>query len=146
MKRDPALISLSHDHHHALVVARTLTRASEDTIAEALAALTSYWVHEGRAHFRAEEEILFPAYAAHGDPHHPLLAQALCDHVAIRQRVHALDHAAPSTSLLAELGELIEMHVRLEERQLFALIEAALGADELAAVAEALQRRAAQES
>ena len=142
MKRDPALVSLSHDHHQALFVAQKLTRASAQTAAEALTALDAYWSGHGRAHFRAEEEILFPAYAGHADPYDPLLARALCDHVAIRQRVHALGQtAAPEESALAELGRLMQEHVRFEERTLFPKIEAALPAEELVAVAESLDKR-----
>lgn len=141
MRRDPALISLSHDHHQALFVAHKLTRASRQTAPEALTTLNAYWSSHGQTHFRAEEEILFPAYAAHADPYDALLAKALCDHVAIRQRIQALHQApAPDLSLESELGRLIEEHVRLEERKLFPRIEAVLAAPELAAVADALTR------
>lgn len=139
MKRDPALVSLSHDHHQALFAAQKLVRAQEDTAADALASLTAYWSCHGQAHFRAEEEILFPAYARHGDPYDPLLARALCDHAAIRAHIQSVD-AAASTDLskLHELGRLIQEHVRLEERRLFPAIEGALPAEDLAAIAEAL--------
>jgi hypothetical protein len=64
VKRDPALVSLSRDHHLALVVAQKLSLASAETAAEARAALAAYWDEHGRAHFRLEEEVLFPAYGA----------------------------------------------------------------------------------
>jgi hypothetical protein len=100
----------------------------------------AYWDGHGRAHFRLEEEILLPAYAPHGDPHHPLVARALCDHVAIRARADALlVDEAPDPAVLHELGTVLADHVRLEERELFPLIEAALPAARLAAVATALE-------
>ena len=34
MKRDPALVTLSHDHHLALYVARTLKSATADTASD----------------------------------------------------------------------------------------------------------------
>lgn len=140
MKRDPALVSLSHDHHQALYVAQKLRRASVDTAAEARAGLAAYWEGHGRTHFRLEEEVLFPAFAGHGDPYHSLLARALCDHIAIRHRIDVLgrDSAAPLVAL-HELGGLISDHVRLEERELFPLIESALPQAELIAVATALE-------
>ena len=139
MKRDPALVSLSHDHHQALFVAHKLTRALPHTAPGAIDALSAYWSGHGQAHFRAEEEILFPAYAGHADPYDPLLARALCDHVAIRHRIQALGGpSAPELAALAELGRMIEAHVRLEERELFPRIEAALPQSELGAVGEAL--------
>jgi hypothetical protein len=139
MKRDPALVTLSRDHHLALYVARTLKRATVDTASDARAAFADYWEEHGRGHFRLEEEILLPAYAHHGDPYHPLVARALCDHVGIRARADALVvDEAPGPAVLHELGAILHDHVRLEERELFALIEAALPAARLAAVATAL--------
>ncbi len=140
MKRDPALVSLSHDHHQALFVAQKLRRASADTAPEARARLAAYWEEHGRTHFRLEEEVLFPAYTGHGDPYDPLLARALCDHVAIRHRIELLGRdSAASLAALHELGGLIFDHVRLEERELFPLIESALPHAELVAVATALE-------
>ena len=140
MKRNPGLVTLSRDHHQALSVAQKLRRATTDTAQEARSAFVAYWEGHGRAHFRLEEEILLPAYAAHADPHHPLVARALCDHVAIRARVDALAvDEAPDPATLRELGEGLADHVRLEERELFGLIEAALPAARLAAVAAALE-------
>jgi hypothetical protein len=140
MKRNPGLVTLSRDHHQALSVAQKLRRATTDTAQEARSAFVAYWEEHGRAHFRLEEEILLPAYAAHADPHHPLVARALCDHVAIRARADALAvDEAPDPAKLHELGEGLADHVRLEERELFGLIEAALPAARLAAVAAALE-------
>ena len=140
MKRDPGLVTLSRDHHQALSVAQKLRRATADTAQEARSTFVTYWEEHGRAHFRLEEEILLPAYAAHADPHHPLVARALCDHVAIRARADALAvDEAPDPATLRELGEGLADHVRLEERELFELIEAALPAAQLAAVAAALE-------
>ncbi len=138
MRRSPALVSLSRDHHLALVVARRLRRATPATAVHAQIALGAWWPVHGRVHFRLEEEVLFPAYAACGDPHHPLLARALCDHVAIRGRADQVLNG--SLDQLDALGELIAAHVRLEERELFPLIENAMPADRLAVVAAALEQ------
>jgi hemerythrin-like domain-containing protein len=141
MKRSPALVTLSHDHHRALSVAQKLRRATADSAGDAQAAFVAYWDAHGRRHFRLEEEILLPAYASHGDSHHSLVARALCDHVAIRARADALlVDEAPDPAVLHELGTCLADHVRLEERELFPLIEAALPAARLAAVATALDR------
>ncbi len=139
MKRDPALASLSRDHHQALFLAQKLRQASAETAAEADAALAAYWDGHGRLHFRLEEEVLLPAYAGRGDPYDALIARVLCDHVAIRQRIAAVgDDSGKSVAALHELGSLIADHVRREERELFPLIEQTLPAAELAAVAAAL--------
>jgi hypothetical protein len=64
MKRDPALVTLSHDHHLALYVARTLKRATADTASDGRAAFVAYWEEHGREHFRLEERQLFPLIEA----------------------------------------------------------------------------------
>jgi hypothetical protein len=139
MKRDPALISLSRDHHQALAVALRLRRATAETATGVRGDALRFWMTAGRAHFRVEEEVLLPAFAGHGDAHHPLVARALCDHVAIRQRMDSLRDDSPDLACLHELGRILGDHVRLEECELFALIEHTLPATDLAAVARALQ-------
>jgi iron-sulfur cluster repair protein YtfE (RIC family) len=151
MKRSDALAILSRDHHHALVVAQALRRADPDTAAAARARFLDFWETEGRRHFQQEEEHLLPAFAAHGDPRHPLVLQVLGDHVAIRARAARLatvsgtpppsaNPGTPPTDLqdLHELGQALADHVRLEERQLFPLIEQAMPADELLTLARRL--------
>jgi hypothetical protein len=84
---------------------------------------------------------LLPAFAAHGDPHHPLVARVLCEHVAIRHRAEVvLGGADAGVADLHELGGLLADHVRLEERELFPLIERAMPTDALAIVAAALEQ------
>jgi hypothetical protein len=140
MKRDSALASLSRDHYQALVVALKLRRAAAPTGDEARAALAAFWPVHGSRHFRVEEEILLPAYAGHGDPHHPPVARALCDHVAIRHRVYeVLGESHSTVTDLHELGGLIAAHVRFEERELFPLIERAIPLVQLAALAVAIE-------
>lgn len=141
MNRSAALASLSRDHHQALVVAQRLRRATDETASDARTAFLAYWTTHGGLHFRLEEETLLPGYAAYGDPHHPLVLSVLGDHVDIRQRADRLaaDPTAP-TDALHDLGERLAAHVRLEERELFPLIEGAMPAAELSALADALAR------
>ncbi len=138
MKRHPALAPLSRDHHHALVLAQRLRRAGEADAADAAAAFRQHWTEEERLHFRLEEEVLLPAYAAYGDPDHPAIVRTLLDHVRIRRDVERLaDGAGPD--LLHELGGRLADHVRLEENELFPLIERTLPEPALAALGERLR-------
>jgi quercetin dioxygenase-like cupin family protein len=129
VKRHPALIPLSHDHHHALVEARRLRRSAEEAAdpADAAEAFAAFFAGVTVPHFREEEEQLFPLVAG-SEEAAPLVVQALVDH----QRLHALaaqlgsadDHRAT----MVELADLLEEHVRREERELFPLIERLAGA------------------
>jgi hemerythrin-like domain-containing protein len=133
VKRHPALTGLSHDHHHELVQARRLRAAAEAEPDERLATAAAYvdmFFTETVAHFRAEEERLFPAYVQVAGES-PLLRRILEEHMQLHGLVRALRaHVAagdvPGDELLA-LGGLLHDHVRVEERELFPAIEAALG-------------------
>ncbi len=141
MKRTPALQRLSRDHHEGLAVAQRLRRTSVDTAPEATVAFLDYWRNHGRHHFRSEEEILLPAFARYGDPHHPLVVRVLLDHLTIRGRALELDENLDQPlQALQELGLQLADHIRLEERQLFPLIENTLPAGPLARVAAALDQ------
>jgi hypothetical protein len=130
MRRHPALIPFSHHHHRALVVARRTCAAAGD--AEALLAagrdFLVFFDGWGVAHFRDEEEHLFPLLFEQVGAEAPEeLVHALLDHV----RLHALAAQLRSGLAMGEVdaetlqitGALLEAHVRLEERELFPLIE-----------------------
>lgn len=140
MKRAEALQPLSHDHHQALFVAMQLRRADAESAPSAAQAFLDFWDADGRRHFREEEEVLLPAFAPYGDVEHPVVARTLVEHVAIRARARALEHAmpAPEPSLVRELGDALNTHVRREERELFPLIEAAMPPEALTELAAAL--------
>ena len=127
MKRHPALIPLSHDHHHALVEARRLRRAADAPESAAAArAFLGFFADETVRHFREEEELLFPSILEFEEARE-LLVQALLEH----QHLHALTArlqrlvmtGGEVDDVMRELGRLLEAHVRLEERELFPLIE-----------------------
>jgi hemerythrin-like domain-containing protein len=126
MKRHPALQTLSRDHHQALVVAQQLRRAGDHGAGEAQEAFLEFWRKECQMHFRVEEEMLLPRFAAAGGGDSPAIARVLVDHAEIRLRALRLQEGSASTALLRELGELLAEHVRLEERDLFPAIEGIL--------------------
>lgn len=139
MKRTAALASLSRDHHQALVIAQQLRRSNQTTLNAARTAFIAFWESHGSLHFDLEEHILLPAFAAHGDAYHPLVARTLCDHVAIRQKANQLaeDHT-PTSQSLQLLGAQLAAHVRMEERELFPLLEQVMPAEQLDITARAL--------
>jgi len=124
MKRHPALVALSHDHHHALVEARRLrhTAASDEDPAGAASAFRRFYTGVTVPHFREEEERLFPL-VVDDEEARPLLVQALLDHQRLHSLAAALEGQADLRASMRELGERLEAHVRLEERGLFPLIE-----------------------
>lgn len=129
MKRSDALIPLSHDHHHALFVAKLLRDSGEGPGSkdEALAAFRSFWQVEGREHFRIEEEILLPLSGLEGPATDPDVARMLNDHLQIRRMAREVLTETPDSARFKNLGERLASHVRFEERELFPRIERQLG-------------------
>lgn len=142
MKRHPALVPLSDDHHHELVQARRLRAAADAAPAERLAAAAAYvelFFTETVEHFRREEEGVFPLYAARTGPDDPLLARILREHMELHGLARRLRAEVAAGTVGADtlrgLGSLLSEHVRLEERELFEAIQATVPATELDALA-----------
>ena len=141
MKRSEELAPLSRDHHHGLVTALKLSRATPADAAAARAAFLVFWQDEGRHHFAVEEEVLLPGVARQVAPDHPAIVRVLVEHVDLRRRAQALaDTDAPALADLHELGARLRGHIRHEEDVLFPLIEASLPHDELVALGAAIAR------
>jgi hypothetical protein len=121
VKRSAELTPLSHEHHQALFVAMGLKRAEGP---EAADAFLDYHAETGTRHFEIEEEILLPGWLA-ADPAaetadaHRILAE----HLEIRVAAARIRDGEPAVEDLRALGELLERHVRFEERELFPRIE-----------------------
>ncbi len=128
MRRDPRLHGLSSDHHHALVLARSLSRrlAQGPADRELIERVRGRFEAELRPHFEIEQEVLLPALSAAG-------FGAQCDriwreHAQLRDQLEAAGHG--DGEALGNFATLLTAHVRFEERELFPACEAAL-ADEV---------------
>ena len=140
MKRSPALQPLSRDHHQALFAALRLRRATPADAKGAVEHFLEFWAEHGRLHFQIEEELLLPGFVrGGGDPHDPLIAKVLTDHVEIRADAHRLSADSP-LDVLHELGERLAEHVRLEEDEVFPLIKRTLDAGVLATLGAKMER------
>jgi hemerythrin-like domain-containing protein len=138
MKRHPDLQSLSRDHHQALVVAQRLKNVDDHDATAAQAAFLEFWRRHGQLHFRVEEEVLLPGFAATGGAEDPAVARVLREHAEVRLRALQLHGRTVSVQEQRELGEMLAAHVRFEEGELFPAIEAALSPEELSGIASAL--------
>jgi hemerythrin-like domain-containing protein len=144
MKRHPSLHPLSEHHHHALVQALEIARASKlagadrpARLREAAQSLLHFWETSGQTHFREEEDVLLPALARHVRlDQEPAVMRMLADHAQIRAALQDLS-ASVNQDLVPEsqvikLGQLLHDHVRLEEDTIFPLVESLLAEQELA--------------
>lgn len=124
MKRHPALVPLSHDHQHALVQARRLRRQGTAAAKDFL----RFFESETTRHFREEEELVFPLLYRE-EPEQ--LRQVLLQHQRLRVLARRL---RDGEDVALELGELLEAHIRLEERDLFELIQRVVPEEQLDAI------------
>jgi iron-sulfur cluster repair protein YtfE (RIC family) len=129
MRRHDSLIPLTHDHHHALGQARRLELAAnggpEARLNQARTFL-DFFDSETRAHFREEEESLFPLVIGE-DEAQPFLSRVMLDHLRIHALVSGLrsdiEREDISSERLKRLGQALSHHIRLEEKVLFPMIE-----------------------
>lgn len=135
IKRHESLKPLSRHHmiglHLALKLKRAGTGKSRLTIKEIKQEADEFWNPDGNQHFREEEEILLPAYAQHAEVNQPEIVEMLLKHVKIRAHMEKIINTDISTDIMHELGELLETHIRKEERVIFPMIEKALPEEKL---------------
>lgn len=146
MKRSRELKPLSSDHHQALLVAFQLKKSLAGHAESAgapkdlpgLLALARRLEEQLlRSHAKAEEEVL-GGHLSEGD-----LRRLRNDHAELRRLVEGA-RTAPPQELRASLGafaDLLERHVRWEERELFPAFEDRLDHETLAGIGGELEKR-----
>lgn len=134
LKRDRSLIPLSHDHHHGLVRVfeiRQALRAGDGAAARQREITRAFYADDLQPHFRAEEEVLVPALREHAAVQEVEIARLIHDHRRLGELIAELD-SRPTA--LAELADLLEAHIRREERELFPAFQEHVPPDRRAAV------------
>jgi len=130
--RHPSLVLLSHDHHHGLALALRCRKQSLGQIkpmgADGLRAraqeVLQFYRDNLVAHFKAEEQVLFPLMRDQVVGCGALLDQLVRDHEQLHRAMAQLEAGAGLAKLIFDLGDLLERHIRKEERELFPLFEA----------------------
>ena len=137
--RHAALVPLSREHHAALALAFRLHHPAPpgpvtpitpaSTPAGRAREVQAFFAAQLVRHFAAEEDAVFPAVASHapaGDPAHALVARLRAEHRELERLRDAIDPGAAEATLAPALGafaDLLERHVRAEERELFVRFE-----------------------
>lgn len=140
MQRDQALIPLSQQHHDALALCVYIERAARSghlDLAHWNREVAAAWEREIRWHFQSEEELLFPA-AQRVAALAPLVAELLAEHALMREDFAAAERGALSAERLLRFRQVLNDHVRKEERRLFEQMQSALPPAELAALGRGL--------
>lgn len=130
MKRSPALLQLSREHHTALVLAKRaqgMNPENTEAVLRFMAQTVETFTRELEPHFQNEETRLLPALERVGEV--DLVKRTLTEHEELRRLVSQL--RAADTASLSRFGATLEAHVRFEERELFEVAEAVLSPKDL---------------
>jgi len=142
MKRHPSLYTLSHDHHQGLILAQQLKKGAPQykgmpsTLKDKKDYIISFYNTELVKHFQDEEEILFPAVKNKNDYLDKKIAEIISEHRKMETLIRDLEKTDQLENVLDEFGQLLEKHIRKEERELFIEIEKILSDDELRIISE----------
>ena len=146
--RHPSLVLLSHDHHHGLALALRCRKQALGQLKPMGAAglrqraneVVEFFHANLVAHFRAEEEVLLPLMRTLVPASAALLDELLSQHKQLRQAIPKLQAGSGLAKLIFDLGDLLERHIRKEERELFPLFEAHVDAARAESVGAELKR------
>lgn len=138
MKRDKNLLSLSRDHHHGLLLGWKIKQGLKNETAHEL--ILEYIRYFSDAtlfpHFKAEEDQILP-YLDDADS---AKQRILEEHKTIKELISTLSHEVGNISAdLSRLAELLESHIRYEEREFFPYLEQNLNAVQLEEIGAALE-------
>lgn len=147
MKRHPDLREFSDEHHRGLVQASRLRKAASgegEAPAEVAKAFLEFWQKEDSLHLRKEEEVLLPVMVRNGvDLDREPVARMLTQHARLRSLATEVSDQVVreqiGTETLRDLGETLEAHIRMEERELFPMIEEVLPESALEEVSSRLK-------
>jgi hemerythrin-like domain-containing protein len=137
IKRSEQLAPLSRDHHDGLLFVWKLRRGlNNGTPVETIREYIGwFWENHLATHFKNEEEILLPYL-----PNDELAKRMNDEHKGIKQLI---SFQTKDKESINQLSDLLEKHIRFEERELFPHAEKKLTTEQLNLVAAQLDHNAA---
>ena len=132
LKRIAGLKPYSIDHHQGLLLCWKIRTGLKNNIAPARIAAYVQWFYKNELlpHFELEEKFIFPVLG--GD--NSLVRQAVSEH----KMISLLIHEVGGEESLLQLAEVLEKHIRFEERILFEEVQKCATPEELAEIEKVL--------
>src|SRR5262247_743560 len=129
--RHASLVPLSQDHHHGLALALRCRKQAlgqikpmgAEGLRERAKEFLTFYASNLLPHFRAEEDVLFPLLRSVVPESGEMIDELMQNHVQIRGAIPQLEVGTGLAKLIFDLGDLLERHIRKEERELFPLFE-----------------------
>ncbi len=129
MKRHESLISLSRQHHDALILAQLIKKNSPPykglpTDTKGKREYTLYMFRDHLVpHFEAEELILIPFITGKDKTIDILSEEIVSEHKKITDLIEFIRIEKDTEENLDQLGNILSSHIRKEERELFEKIQ-----------------------
>src|SRR5215510_11908680 len=135
-RRYQSLIPLSREHHYGLMLCLRIHRGlpkngdDEAWVREKGVQAAAFFTTDLIAHFEAEEQVLFPAMRSFTGAKE-LLTELVSEHRQLRRIASRMvgSKAAGLKTALGQFADMLESHIRKEERQLFPLYEKQVSGD-----------------
>ena len=126
MKRHEALVQLSRDHHFGLLLCWKLKEGlKKDISVERMSKyIVLFYEQNLKPHFAEEEETIFLILGNE----HPLIKEAISQH---RELEKMISDGFETPEQIQTFRDLLELHIRTEERQIFPEIENTATEEEL---------------
>jgi iron-sulfur cluster repair protein YtfE (RIC family) len=127
-RRHESLIPLSREHHYGLLVCLRIHRGLENHkadlvwLSERAEKVIRFFESDLKTHFAVEEEIVFPAMSGIEEAD-SVIRELIEEHRDIRRLIQRLAPSPKIVPLLREFADLLEAHIRKEERVLFPCYE-----------------------
>jgi hemerythrin-like domain-containing protein len=145
-RRHESLIPLSREHHYGLMLCLRIhrglpVRGNDETWVRAKAGQAAeFFASDLTGHFKAEEEALFPAMREIAGAAE-LITGLISEHRELERLAAqlSLTAGAQSVDALGRFADLLEAHIRKEERELFPLYEKEVGAETAEEVGRAVK-------
>ena len=137
MKRDANLVPLSRQHFRALVLCMRIhrKRAERGVLQQEMREL---YAEDVRFHFHAEEKFLFPA-ARRLAGAAPLVRELRAEHTRLRRAFAAARRRTLKAGELTRFADLLEGHIRKEERRLFEECQKQMSEKELGEIGKRME-------
>jgi hemerythrin-like domain-containing protein len=133
MKRITQLQPLSNEHHQSLRLAKKckdiIAKETDEVIKAFSLQLKDEFDAQWDNHFRTEEKTIFSVAEDKGKEISEICQQLKKEHQILENMVESI--SSGDYQLLHEFGQLLHDHTRLEERQLFPMVEDMFTQEEL---------------
>ena len=136
--RNEHIKKLSREHHFSLLFCWKIRQGLKTDVAmERIRKYVQYfWQQHLQPHFREEEKILFAPIKDRQ------VQRAINEHKYIRQQIEGLPYYSENNLRkgLTKIAEMVDEHVRYEERELFPHLERKLSKEQLENIGKLIQK------